>query len=78
MDRNSLRLDTRTKVVMKLDIAMLGSWAKLVDTGHFDGTAVIFEDFAVDLSFRLGDSETVTLHFAEKLHERNDFAKGVR
>ena len=39
--------------MMELDIEMLGVWAKLVDTGHFDGAAVIFEDSAVDSALRL-------------------------
>ena len=51
---------------MKFDIEVFGSRAELVDVNHLDSSAVVLEDFAVDLSFNLGDTETMMLHFAEE------------
>ena len=48
---------------MQLDTEMLGA-RRPVDTGHFDGSAVIFEGFAVDFSFALENATIVLLHLA--------------
>ena len=51
--------------MVKLGIVVVGSRAELVDVSHLDSSAVVLEDFAVDLSFNLGDTKTMMLHFAE-------------
>ena len=45
--------------MVKLGIVVVGSRAELVDVSHLDSSAVVLEDFAVDLSFNLGDTKTM-------------------
>jgi hypothetical protein len=57
---------------------MLSSWSQLVNVGHVQGSTVILECLAMDLSLCVLELETVLSHFPNHSLQTNCFSDGSR